>query len=75
MLTFFNANNWRQVSPISSSTAWIPSTAKHAKLSELEAKDAYGEYIQEGLMDLPKNMFFNGDGEFDSERVYVLTTN
>ena len=37
----------------------------------LEAKDAYGEYIQEGLMDLPKNMFFNGDGEFDSERVYV----
>ena len=37
----------------------------------LAAKDAYGEYIQEGLMDLPKNMFFNGDGEFDSERVYV----
>ena len=21
-------------------------------------------------MDLPKNMFFNGDGEFDTERVY-----
>jgi FKBP-type peptidyl-prolyl cis-trans isomerase SlyD len=37
----------------------------------LEAKDAYGEYIQEGLMDLPKKMFFNGDGEFDEERVYV----
>ena len=37
----------------------------------LAAKDAYGEYIQEGLMDLPKTMFFNGDGEFDSERVYV----
>ena len=37
----------------------------------LAAKDAYGEYIPEGLMDLPKNMFFNGDGEFDSERVYV----
>ena len=37
----------------------------------LAAKDAYGEYIQEGLMDLPKNMFFNGDGEFDDERVYV----
>ena len=37
----------------------------------LAAKDAYGEYIQEGLMDLPKNMFFNGDGEFDAERVYV----
>lgn len=37
----------------------------------LKAADAYGEYIQEGLMDLPKSMFFNGDGEFDSERVYV----
>ena len=37
----------------------------------LAAKDAYGEYIPEGLMDLPKNMFFNGDGEFDDERVYV----
>jgi FKBP-type peptidyl-prolyl cis-trans isomerase SlyD len=37
----------------------------------LAAKDAYGEYLPEGLMDLPKNMFFNGDGEFDEERVYV----
>jgi FKBP-type peptidyl-prolyl cis-trans isomerase SlyD len=37
----------------------------------LSAKDAYGEYLPEGLMDLPKKMFFNGDGEFDSERVYV----
>ena len=37
----------------------------------LAAKDAYGEYIQEGLMDLPKKMFFNGDGEFDEERVYI----
>ena len=37
----------------------------------LAAKDAYGEYIPEGLMDLPKKMFFNGDGEFDEERVYV----
>ena len=37
----------------------------------LKAEDAYGEYIQEGLMDLPKTMFFNGDGEFDEERVYV----
>ena len=36
----------------------------------IEAKDAYGEYLEEGLMDLPKNMFFNGDGEFDEERVY-----
>ena len=37
----------------------------------LKAEEAYGEYIQEGLMDLPKKMFFNGDGEFDEERVYV----
>ena len=37
----------------------------------LAAKDAYGEYIEEGLMDLPKKMFFNGDGEFDAERVFV----
>ena len=37
----------------------------------LKAEEAYGEYIQEGLMDLPKKMFFNGDGEFDAERVYV----
>ncbi len=37
----------------------------------LKAADAYGEYIPEGLMDLPKKMFFNGDGEFDEERVYV----
>ena len=37
----------------------------------LKAADAYGEYIDEGLMDLPRRMFFNGDGEFDSERVYV----
>ena len=37
----------------------------------LPAADAYGEYIEEGLMELPKNMFFNGDGEFDDERVYV----
>ncbi len=36
----------------------------------LKAADAYGEYIQEGLMTLPKKMFFNGDGEFDEERVY-----
>ena len=37
----------------------------------LKAADAYGEYIQEGLMELPKTMFFNGDGEFDEERVFV----
>ncbi len=37
----------------------------------LAAQDAYGEYLEEGLMELPKTMFFNGDGEFDDERVYV----
>ena len=37
----------------------------------LKAAEAYGEYLEEGLMDLPKTMFFNGDGEFDEERVYV----
>ena len=37
----------------------------------LSPEEAYGEYIPEGLKDLPKSMFFNGDGEFDEERVYV----
>ena len=37
----------------------------------LKAAEAYGEYFPEGLQDLPKKMFFNGDGEFDEERVYV----
>lgn len=33
--------------------------------------DAYGEYDTDGVMELDKQLFFNGDGEFDSERVYV----
>ena len=33
--------------------------------------DAYGEYDTDGVLQLEKKMFFNGDGEFDSERVYV----
>ena len=37
----------------------------------LKAADAYGEYFPEGLQQLPKKMFFNGDGEFDKERVFV----
>lgn len=32
--------------------------------------DAYGDYDENGVMTLPKKVFFNGDGEFDSERVY-----
>lgn len=34
-------------------------------------EEAYGPYEEEGVMDLEKKMFFNGEGEFDSERVYV----
>lgn len=34
-------------------------------------KDAYGEYDEKGVMELDKRMFFNGDGEFDEERVFV----
>lgn len=34
-------------------------------------QDAYGEYDEAGLMELDKQLFFNGDGEFDGERVYV----
>jgi FKBP-type peptidyl-prolyl cis-trans isomerase SlyD len=37
----------------------------------LESDEAYGPYYPEGVRDLPKKMFFNGDGEFDEERVYV----
>lgn len=32
--------------------------------------DAYGEYDERGVMTLDKKMFYNGDDEFDSERVY-----
>ena len=37
----------------------------------IDRTDAYGEYDEEGVLDLDRKMFFNGDGEFDSERVYV----
>lgn len=33
--------------------------------------EAYGPYEEEGVMQLNKKIFFNGDGEFDSERVFV----
>lgn len=32
--------------------------------------DAYGDYDEEGVLKLDKQLFNNGDGEFDSERVY-----
>lgn len=34
-------------------------------------KDAYGEYNEAGVMELDKKIFYNGDGEFDSDRVYA----
>jgi len=34
-------------------------------------EDAYGEYDDAGVMELDKTMFYNGDGEFDEERVFV----
>ena len=37
----------------------------------IACEDAYGEYDTDGVMQLDKKMFYNGDGEFDSERVYV----
>lgn len=37
----------------------------------IACEDAYGEYDDEGVLILDKKMFYNGDGEFDSERVYV----
>ncbi len=33
--------------------------------------DAYGEYDEKGVLELDKRMFYNGDGEFDEERVFV----
>jgi FKBP-type peptidyl-prolyl cis-trans isomerase SlyD len=33
--------------------------------------EAYGEYDTDGVLELDKKMFYNGDGEFDSERVYI----
>ena len=37
----------------------------------IPAEEAYGEYDTDGVLQLDKKMFYNGDGEFDSERVYV----
>ena len=31
---------------------------------------AYGDYDEEGVRELDKKLFYNGDEEFDSERVY-----
>lgn len=37
----------------------------------IACEDAYGEYDEAGLMELDKHMFYNVDGEFDSDRVYT----
>lgn len=37
----------------------------------IACEEAYGEYDTDGVMSLDKQMFYNGDGEFDSERVFV----
>lgn len=37
----------------------------------IDKKDAYGEYDEKGLIDMDKHLFYNGDGEFDAERVFV----
>lgn len=37
----------------------------------IPCQEAYGEYDDEGVLTLDKKIFFNGDSEFDSERVYV----
>jgi FKBP-type peptidyl-prolyl cis-trans isomerase SlyD len=34
-------------------------------------QDAYGDYDEAGRLELDKKIFYNGDDEFDAERVYV----
>ena len=37
----------------------------------IPCEEAYGEYDTDGVRELDKTLFYNGDGEFDSERVFV----
>jgi len=37
----------------------------------IACEDAYGEYDTDSVLTLDKKLFYNGDGEFDSERVQV----
>lgn len=37
----------------------------------IACEDAYGDRDEAGLMEFDKHMFYNVDGEFDSDRVYV----
>lgn len=54
--------------------AWEQQMLGREEGSEFEftipCADAYGEYDEEGVIELDKKLFYNGDGEFDSERVY-----
>ena len=52
-------------------TAMAGKTAGDSFDFRVDKQQAYGEYDESGLMELDKQLFFNGDGEFDSERVYV----
>ena len=36
----------------------------------LTSAEGYGEYDETGVLELDKKLFYNGDGEFDEERVY-----
>ena len=37
----------------------------------IPCEEAYGEYDTDGVLELDKTLFYNGDGEFDAERVFV----
>lgn len=37
----------------------------------IACNDAYGEYDERGVIKLEKQIFFNGDGEFDKEHVFI----
>lgn len=54
--------------------AWEQQMLGREEGSEFEftipCAEAYGEYDEEGVIELDKKLFYNGDGEFDSERVY-----
>lgn len=37
----------------------------------IDHTDAYGEYDEKGVITLEREAFYNGDGEFDEERVFI----
>ncbi len=54
--------------------AWEKQMEGRAEGDEFEftipCAEAYGEYDEAGVLELDKKLFYNGDGEFDDERVY-----